>query len=66
MNRLTKRVLLFTAGVACLATSVIAAAPSPELRAKRQAKAKEMQWMSTDPKVVATVIRKDFDRISRA
>lgn len=55
MNRLTKRVLLFTAGMACLATSVMAAAPSPELRAKVQAKAKAMQWMSTDPKVVAAV-----------
>ena len=55
MNRLMKRVLLFTAGVACLATSVMAAAPSPELKAKLEAKAKGMQWMSTDPKVVTAV-----------
>lgn len=55
MNRRTKRILLFTAGMACLATSVMAAAPSPELKAKLQVKAKELQWMSTDPKVVAAV-----------
>jgi hypothetical protein len=55
MKRLMKRVLLFSAGVACLATSVMAAPPAPELKAKLQAKAKEVQWMSTDPKVVAAV-----------
>jgi hypothetical protein len=55
MNRLTRRVLLFTAGVACLATSVMAAPPSAELNAKLEAKAKEIRWMSTDPKVVAAV-----------
>jgi hypothetical protein len=55
MNRFRNRALWFSAGVAFLAISVMEAAPSPELKAKLQAKAKEIQWMSTDPKVVAAV-----------
>lgn len=34
---------------------VLAAAPSPELEARIQAKFSELSWLSTDPKVVAAV-----------
>jgi hypothetical protein len=55
MNRLTTRVLSFTAAMAWLATALTAAPPTAELKAKLQEKAKEIRWMSTDPKVVAAV-----------
>lgn len=56
MNRNTSRALLIAAaGVAFLAMPAMGATTTADLKPKLEKKAKEIRWMSTDPKVVAAV-----------
>jgi len=55
MKKLLKSALFCYAAASLVANAALAAAPSPALNATLQRKAKEIQWMSTDPKVVAAV-----------
>ncbi len=55
MKNLAKSALFVCATTTILAGTALAATDPAALHAKVQAKVKELQWMSTDPRVVAAV-----------